>query len=150
MITNSDLILLPPFVCKQNQARDSEKKVSWTLTRDDNFNFRAAHWADLHGLLYNALPPNILLWGHLFLSFCISEDKTSVKIKAKVLQTDEEIEIVSNLLVAADGSLSSIRQSFLPGLKLRFLTKQKNENLLLCFFPYILLMNLKFVNKIFF
>ncbi|XP_065629789.1 uncharacterized protein LOC112006444 isoform X2 [Quercus suber] len=104
----------------ENQARDSEKKVSWTLTRDDNFNFRAAHWADLHGLLYNALPPNILLWGHLFLSFCISEDKTSVKIKAKVLQTDEEIEIVGNLLVAADGSLSSIRQSFLPGLKLRY------------------------------
>ena len=147
MITNSYLILLPPFVCKQNQATDSEKKVSWALTRDDNFNFRAAHWADLHGLLYNALPPNILLWGHLFLSFCISEDKTSVKIKAKVLQTDEEIEIVSNLLVAADGSLSSIRQSFLPGLKLRFLTKT-NENLLLYFFRYILLMNLKFVIKI--
>ncbi|XP_023894480.2 uncharacterized protein LOC112006444 isoform X1 [Quercus suber] len=109
-----------PLTIDMNQARDSEKKVSWTLTRDDNFNFRAAHWADLHGLLYNALPPNILLWGHLFLSFCISEDKTSVKIKAKVLQTDEEIEIVGNLLVAADGSLSSIRQSFLPGLKLRY------------------------------
>ena len=115
-------ITLQIFVCKQNQATDSEKKVSWTLTRDDNFNFRTAHWADLHGLLYNALPPNILLWGHLFLSFCIFEDKTSVKIKAKVLQTDEEIEIVGNLLVAADGSLSSIRQSFLPCLKLRFLT----------------------------
>ncbi|XP_030962144.1 uncharacterized protein LOC115983570 [Quercus lobata] len=109
-----------PLTIDMNQARDSEKEVSWTLTRDDNFNFRAAHWADLHGLLYNALPPNILLWGYLFLSFCISEDKTSVKIKAKVLETDEEIEIVGNLLVAADGSLSSIRQSFLPGLKLRY------------------------------
>ena len=129
------------FVCKQNQARDSDKKVSWTLTRDDNFNFRAAHWADLHGLLYNALPPkgpNILLWGHLFLSFCISEDKTSVKIKAKVLQTDEEIEIVGNLLVAADGSLSSIRQSFLPGLKLRFLTKQKKWKFASLFFSLYL------------
>ena len=113
------------FVCKQNQATDSEKKVSWTLTRDDNFNFRAAHWADLHGLLYNALPPNILLGGHLFLSFCISDDKKSVRIKAKVLQIEEEIEIVSNLLVAADGSFSFICQKFLTGLKLRFLTKNE-------------------------
>ena len=112
------------FVCKQNQAIDSEK-ISWTLTRDENFNFRAAHWGDLRGLLYNALPSNILLGGHLFLSFCISDDKKSVKIKAKVLQIEEEIEIVSNLLVAADGSFSSIRQKFLTGLKLRFLTKNE-------------------------
>ena len=78
------------------------------------FNFRAAHWGDLHGLLYNALPPNILLGGHLFLSFCISDDRTSVKIKAKVLQTDEEIEIVCNSLVAAEGvSLLSARVFFL-------------------------------------
>ena len=95
------------------------------MTRDENFNCRAADWTDLHSLLYNALPPNIVLWGHLFLSFYISDDKKSVKIKVKVVQTDEEIEIVGNLLVAADGSLSSIRQSFLPGLKLRFLTENE-------------------------
>uniref|UniRef100_A0A2N9IIS1 FAD-binding domain-containing protein n=1 Tax=Fagus sylvatica TaxID=28930 RepID=A0A2N9IIS1_FAGSY len=109
-----------PLTIDLNQATDSEKKVSWTLTRDENFNFRAAYWTDLHSLLYNALPPNIVLWGHLFLSFSISDDKKSVKIKVKVVQTDEEIEIVGNLLVAADGSLSSIRQSFLPGHKLRY------------------------------
>jgi hypothetical protein len=115
------------FVCKQNQATDSEKKVSWTLSRDENFNFRAALWADLHGLLFNALPSNIFFWGHLFLSFCVSDDKTSVKVKAKVLQTDETIEIVGNLLVAADGSLSSIRQSFFSDFKLRFATKFESE-----------------------
>lgn len=115
------------FVCKQNQATDCEKKVSWTLTRDENFNFRAALWTDLHGLLFNALPSNIFFWGHLFLSFCVSDDKTSVKVKAKVLQTDETIEIVGNLLVAADGSLSSIRQSFFTDFKLRFVTKFESK-----------------------
>ncbi|GLT60917.1 hypothetical protein SLA2020_336570 [Shorea laevis] len=45
-----------PLTVDLNQATDSEKKVSWTLTRDEKFNFRAALWADLHGLLFNALP----------------------------------------------------------------------------------------------
>ncbi|KAJ0091037.1 hypothetical protein Patl1_12793 [Pistacia atlantica] len=40
--------------------------------------------------------------------------------QAKVLQTNEIIEMESDLLVAADGCLSSIRQSFLPDLKLRY------------------------------
>lgn len=80
-----------------------------------------AYWADLHGLLYNELPPEIFLWGHQFLSFCISEDKSTVKVKAKVLQTEEIVEIEGDLLVAADGGRSSIRQSFLHDTKLRFL-----------------------------
>ncbi|ESR63754.1 hypothetical protein CICLE_v10008268mg [Citrus x clementina] len=108
-----------PLTIDQNQATD-KAKVTRTLARDDNFNFRAAHWADLHGLLYNALPPDIFLWGHQYLSFCISEVKTTVTVKAKVLQTDEVIEIKGNLLVAADGCLSSIRQSFLSDFKLRY------------------------------
>lgn len=45
--------------------------------------------------------------------------KTSVTVKAKVLQTDEVIETEGNLLVAADGCLSSIRQSFLSEFNLR-------------------------------
>ena len=65
---------------------------------------------------------------HLFLSFCISDNRTSVKIKAKVLQTDEEIEIVCNSLVAAEGvSLLSTRVFFLAinwGFELK-----ANENL---------------------
>ncbi|KAA8525362.1 hypothetical protein F0562_007220 [Nyssa sinensis] len=109
-----------PLTIDQNQATDSEKKISWTLTRDENFNFRAGHWADLHGLLSNALPPDTFLWGHLFLSFCSSDDKTYVKVKTKVLETGKIIEIVGDLLVAADGCLSSIRQNFLPDFKLRY------------------------------
>lgn len=89
------------------------------MTNDENFNFRATHWADLHGLLYNELPTDIFLWDHLFLSLYTSDDKSSVKILAKVLQTDEIIEIVGDLLVAADGCLSSIRQTFIPNFKLR-------------------------------
>jgi len=44
-------------------------------------------------------------------------------IKARVVQTGEIVEIVGDLLVAADGCLSSIRQSFLPDFKLRYATK---------------------------
>ncbi|XP_010254282.1 PREDICTED: uncharacterized protein LOC104595300 [Nelumbo nucifera] len=109
-----------PLTIDQNQVTDGEKKISWTLARDEDFNFRAAHWAGLHGLLYRALPPHMVLWGHLFLSFCVSDDKASVKVTARVLQTGEIIEIVGDLLIAADGCLSKIRQSFLPDLKLRY------------------------------
>ncbi|MED6194585.1 hypothetical protein PIB30_029963 [Stylosanthes scabra] len=109
-----------PLTIDQNQVTDSEKKISRTLARDESFNFRAAHWADLHGLLYNALPPGIFLWGHLFLSFHVVDYNSSVTIKAKVLKTGEVIDIVGDLLVAADGCLSSIRQKYLPDFKLRY------------------------------
>ncbi|XP_022131857.1 uncharacterized protein LOC111004901 [Momordica charantia] len=109
-----------PLTIDQNQATDGEAKARRILTKDENFNFRAAHWADLHGLLHNELPPDIFLWGHHFLSFCTSEDKASVKIAAKVLQTDEIVEIFGDLLVGADGCLSSVLQTFLPNLKLRY------------------------------
>lgn len=118
------------YSAEQNQVTDSENKVSWTLTRDESFNFRAAHWADLHGLLYKALPPNVILWGHLFLSFdTANNDKGSVIIKAKVLKTGEVIEIVGDLLVAADGCLSSIRQRYLPDFKLRFVVFQNGADI---------------------
>lgn len=90
------------------------------LTRDENFNFRAVYWSDLHSLLYKALPQEIVHWGHTFLSFTICEDKTCVRVKAKALQNGDTIEIAGDLLVAADGCLSSIRQRFLPDHKLRF------------------------------
>ncbi|MBA0753872.1 hypothetical protein Gogos_020586, partial [Gossypium gossypioides] len=112
-----------PLTIDQNQATDSSTKVSRTLTRDEEFNFRAAHWADLHGLLYNALPPDIFLWDHQFISFSISEDKSYIKVKAKVLRNDKIVEIDGNLLVAADGCLSLIRQNFLPDLKLRYISQ---------------------------
>ncbi|XP_022951856.1 uncharacterized protein LOC111454588 isoform X1 [Cucurbita moschata] len=109
-----------PLGTEQNRAIGGESKTGRILTNDENLNFRAVHWAELHGLLYNELPPDIFLWGHLFLSICTSDDKASVKIVAKVLQTDEIVEIVGDLLVAADGCLSSIRQAFLPSFKLRY------------------------------
>ncbi|KAL3500395.1 hypothetical protein ACH5RR_039488 [Cinchona calisaya] len=109
-----------PLTIDQNQATDGEKKISWTLTRDENFNFRAAYWADLYGLLYNALPSDSVLWGHFFLSFCISDNKTCVTVKCKVLETGDTIVIVGDLLIAADGCLSSVRKHFLPDLKPRY------------------------------
>ncbi|KAF8370206.1 hypothetical protein HHK36_031758 [Tetracentron sinense] len=115
-LNNSSL----PLSIDQTQATDAENKINWTLIRDENFNFRAAHWADLHGLLYGALPLHTVLWGHLFLSFCISDDKAPVKVMARVLENEEVIQIVADLLVAADGCLSTIRRNFLPDLRLRY------------------------------
>ncbi|KAK7377256.1 hypothetical protein VNO80_02678 [Phaseolus coccineus] len=109
-----------PLTIDQNRVTDSEKKVHSTVTRDESFNFRAAHWTDLHGLLYTALPSDIFLWGHLFLSFYVVDGKDSVIVKAKVLATGKVVEIVGDLLVAADGCLSSIRQKYLPDFKLRY------------------------------
>ncbi|RWW18778.1 hypothetical protein GW17_00017209 [Ensete ventricosum] len=107
-----------PLSIDINRATDSKRKVSRTLTRDEGFNFRAAHWADLHSILLQALPPGTVVWGHQFLSFDVSNDKSFVVTKSIVLPTDEVVEIAGDLLVAADGCLSSIRRHFLPNFKL--------------------------------
>ncbi|KAH0861083.1 hypothetical protein HID58_089344 [Brassica napus] len=103
-----------------DQGTDSEKKVTRVLTRDESFDFRAAYWSDIHGLLFNALDPTMFLWGHKFLSFTMSQDESTVKVETLVMETQETIEIHGDLLVAADGCLSSIRKTFLPNLKLRY------------------------------
>ncbi|XP_073275332.1 uncharacterized protein [Primulina huaijiensis] len=56
----------------------------------------------------------------MFLSFSVSDDKTCVKAKSKVFQRGETIDIVADLLIAADGCLSSIRRTFFPDHKLRY------------------------------
>eukprot|EP00262_Sarcandra_glabra_P002763 TRINITY_DN1315_c1_g4_i1.p1 TRINITY_DN1315_c1_g4~~TRINITY_DN1315_c1_g4_i1.p1 ORF type:complete len:421 (+),score=50.75 TRINITY_DN1315_c1_g4_i1:92-1354(+) len=109
-----------PLHIDQNQVTDSEKKISCVLSRDEAFNFRAAHWADLHDLLYKALPPSVVLWGHHFISFHTSQDKSFVRVEAKIAETNETVDIVGNLLVAADGCMSTIRRGFLPDLELRY------------------------------
>ncbi|CAI9094468.1 OLC1v1030214C1 [Oldenlandia corymbosa var. corymbosa] len=113
-------VLFLLLVSLQNQATDAEKKISWTLTRDSNFNFRAAHWADLYRILHNSLPSDIVLWGHFFLSFGVSNDKASVFVKCRVLESGNTVDIVGDLLIAADGCLSNIRKAFLPDFMLRY------------------------------
>lgn len=107
------------FPLLQHQVVDNEKKISHTLIRDDHFTYRCAHWTDLHSIIHKALPSDIIFWGHRFLSLCISDDKGYVKIKVEVSQTSETKEMVADLLIAADGSLSTIRQHFLPDHKMR-------------------------------
>jgi len=96
-------------------------KAARTLARDDGFNFRAAHWGDLHRRLHEALPPAAtVLWGHQFLSFEEAPgDAGGVVATARVLRTGETVHVPGDLLVAADGSTSSIRRRLLPDLKLR-------------------------------
>ncbi|GAY32292.1 hypothetical protein CUMW_273480 [Citrus unshiu] len=92
-----------------NRAVDQEKNIC----ADFFFIF-------LHGLIYNTLPVEIVFWGHLYLTFCISHNKSTVNVKAKNLRTDVIIDVVGDLLVAADGSRSSVRRTFLPDSKLRY------------------------------
>ncbi|PUZ60080.1 hypothetical protein GQ55_4G095100 [Panicum hallii var. hallii] len=110
-----------PLAVDLNRATDSVTKAARTLARDDGFNFRAAHWGDLHRRLHEALPPAVtVLWGHQFLSFEALSDAGGVVATARVLRTGDTVDVTGNLLVAADGSTSSIRRRFLPDLKLRY------------------------------
>uniref|UniRef100_A0ACD6A8V7 Uncharacterized protein n=1 Tax=Avena sativa TaxID=4498 RepID=A0ACD6A8V7_AVESA len=115
-----------PLAVDLNRATDSETKAARTLTRDDGFNFRAAHWGELHRRIHGALPPAVtVLWGHQFLSFAVSDsdddaEKRGVVATARVLGTGETVEVAGDLLIAADGCTSSIRRRFLPDLKLRY------------------------------
>ncbi|KAF8035912.1 hypothetical protein BT93_C1821 [Corymbia citriodora subsp. variegata] len=96
-----------PLPIDLNQAINDEKTRK-ILARDEKFNHSAAHWAALHDHLFSALPPEIFL------------DKQSVKIRARVLDTEETVELDGDLLVAADGSHSLIRHHYFPDLKLRY------------------------------
>lgn len=116
-----------PLAVDLNRATDSETKAARTLTRDEGFNFRAAHWGELHRRLHEALPAAVTVhWGHQFLSFEVSDTdgdggkRGGVVATARVLGTGETVEVAGDLLVAADGCTSSIRRRFLPDLRLRY------------------------------
>lgn len=107
-----------------HQTYDKEKKAIQTLRRDsfdDFISHRSVHWTDLHSVIRRALPSDVVLWGHKFLSLRTSDGGLgSVRVEAKNLRTDETVEFEGDLLVAADGSMSAIRQHFLPGHKMRY------------------------------
>lgn len=110
-----------PLAVDLNVATDSATKAVRTLARDEDFKFRAAHWGDLHRRLHEELPPAVtVLWGHQFLSFEAPDDTRGVVATARVLRTGGTVEATGDLLIAADGSTSSVRRSFLPDLKLRY------------------------------
>lgn len=124
----------------QNRATDGETKAGRTLTRDEGFGFRAAHWGDLHRRLHEALPAGVtVLWGHQFVSFEMAPEGDGdggVVVTARVLRTGETVEVAGDLLVAADGCTSAIRRRFLPELKLR---SARGSRLLNCLLVVVLL-----------
>ncbi|GFP96044.1 rosmarinate synthase [Phtheirospermum japonicum] len=90
-----------PLTIDQNQATYGDKKINRILTRDEDFNFRAAYWSDLHSLLYKSLPAHIVRWGHMFLSFIISNDKTRGNSVTMKMSDD----MISKMHEAAESSL---------------------------------------------
>ncbi|KAJ6804378.1 uncharacterized protein M6B38_182940 [Iris pallida] len=106
-----------------HQTYDKEKKAIQMLRRDSSDDFishRSVHWTDLHSVIRRALPSDVVLWGHRFLSLRTSDGGGSVRVETKNLRTDETVEFEGDLLVAADGSMSAIRQHFLPNHKMRY------------------------------
>lgn len=53
------------------------------------------------------------------MSFAETKDKRGVVATARMLRTGDKVEVTGDMMVAADGSQSSIRRHFLPDLKLR-------------------------------
>ncbi|GLJ32651.1 hypothetical protein SUGI_0656950 [Cryptomeria japonica] len=108
-----------PLTIDQSQATDSKSNATRVLARDENFNYRAAHWSDLHKMLYDKLPRDTVHWGHEVVSFQQSED--GVRVEVKVAQTGQTVVVDGDLLVAADGSMSLIRKHFEPHQHRRYL-----------------------------
>lgn len=107
----------------QNRAVDPETKECVTLSRDDMYRHWAAHWSELHRILREALPAGIVQFNHEALSVENSEDGTSVKVRvAKGGDTQDIMELQGDLIVAADGSMSRMRQYFVPTDKRRYAT----------------------------
>uniref|UniRef100_A0A6V7QPV5 FAD-binding domain-containing protein n=1 Tax=Ananas comosus var. bracteatus TaxID=296719 RepID=A0A6V7QPV5_ANACO len=93
-----------PLTVDLNRVTENEQKRSWTLTRDDSL----------------ALPEGVILWAHQFITFRVLESELTVVAEVEALQTGKTLQIAADLLVAADGCLSTIRQQFLPDFKLRY------------------------------
>ncbi|GLJ32653.1 hypothetical protein SUGI_0656970 [Cryptomeria japonica] len=112
-----------PLTIDQIQTTDSKSNATRVLARDENFNYRATHWSDLHRMLYDKLPRDTVHWGHEVVSIQQIEDGDGlgVKVEVKVAQTGQTVVVDGNLLVAADGSMSLIRKHFVPHQHLRYL-----------------------------
>ena len=71
----------------------------------------SSHWSDIHQMLLKALPDqSILCFAHTVTSF--SQDASGVVVKATKKAedgTEQELSFRGDLMVAADGSMSSTR-----------------------------------------
>eukprot|EP00897_Mesotaenium_endlicherianum_P000456 jgi/Mesen1/10410/ME000081S09792 len=103
-----------PLPREEVRAVNKETMQTLTLYTDDNYNHRAAHWGDLHGLLMEKLPPGILYYDHEVVSFDKPNNRDNrVQVTARVGGKDGELRsFEGDVMVAADGSASLTRKKF--------------------------------------
>lgn len=75
------------------------------------------HWSDLHQMLLNGLPDGIVRFSHTVTSLEQPEGSRKVTVRAdrrkgKESEETAQIQLDCDLLVAADGSMSTTRQRF--------------------------------------
>lgn len=78
---------------------------------------RSLHWSDLHQMLLKGLPDGIVHFSHTVTSLEQPESSQNVIVRAdrrkgKESEETEHIQLECDLLVAADGSMSTTRQRF--------------------------------------
>ena len=77
--------------------------------------FCSLHWSDLHGMLCEQLPAGTVSFSHSVVGFQQHGDQVKIIVEQHAgTQQDRQFEVTADLLVAADGSNSSVRQLLYP------------------------------------
>lgn len=79
------------------------------------------HWSDLHRMLFDSLPEGTVRFGHNVVSYQCSGDKVVITAEASSeSEQTQEVSFTADLLVAADGSNSTVRKIMHPADKRRY------------------------------
>ena len=83
-----------------------------------NYSF---HWSDLHRMLFNSLPEGTVRFSHKVVAYNRSGDSLLITAEASgEPSSTRDVKFTADLLVAADGSNSTIRRLMYPEDKRRF------------------------------
>ncbi|MCO5585581.1 hypothetical protein L7F22_039516 [Adiantum nelumboides] len=109
-----------PLSYEENRVFNPVLKQWRTVAKDQSFNYHAAHWSDLHRMLYDSLPGDIVKWDHEVTASEVTADGLHVNVYFKKGGSSTVEMMQANLLIAADGSMSETRRRFLPDEKRRY------------------------------
>ncbi|KAI5065163.1 hypothetical protein GOP47_0019858 [Adiantum capillus-veneris] len=103
-----------PLSYEENRVFHPILKLWQTVAKDQSYNYHAAHWSDLHRLLYDSLPGDMVKWDHEVTASEVTADGLHVNVYFKKGGSSTVEVMQANLLIAADGSMSGTRTRFLP------------------------------------
>lgn len=105
----------------KNRVVHGIPKRGHVVARDQQYNNLAAHWSDVHRMLYEALPVGTVKWGHEVMAVDEAADGKHVKVHFRKGGSSTVEAMQGNLLIAADGSMSETRKALLPHEKRRLI-----------------------------